>query len=157
MMTPTEFSSRLNASPRTFVRVNSTISLDMTLEMPYTRAMPSPTSRTLPTSRLSTCARYCWISSVRTDTISSALNLMATSLDELLFDGFEPRPDRQVHQLVAGLDLHPAQEFRIDLFDQHRLQVKVLGGQLLDPLALFVGERHGGAGKYSDALVVLVP
>src|SRR4051794_22769053 len=124
MMTPTEFSSRLNARPRTgsawlSVGVNSSISLAITLARPYTRAMPSPTSRTLPTSLDSTRDRYCWISSDRTDTISSALNLMATSRDEVLLDGFEPRPHRQVHQPVADLELQAADERRIDLLDQH--------------------------------------
>src|SRR5438128_12150194 len=119
--------------------------------------MPSPTSSTLPTSRDSTCARYCWISSVRTDTISSALNLMATSRNQLLFDGCEPRPHGQVHQPVADLDLHAAQKLRIDLLDEHRLQTVIGAGQFLQPLALGVRQRHGRADQDADALVQFVP
>ena len=52
MITPTEFSSRLKARPKTSPG-NSTISPDITPDRPYTRAMPSPTSITRPTSRTS--------------------------------------------------------------------------------------------------------
>src|SRR4051812_50048355 len=84
MMRPTAFSSRLNASPRTPVRVNSTSSPAMTLARPYTRAMPSPTSSTRPTSVA--CRRLLnWLISLeRTETISSALNLMGASFQELV-------------------------------------------------------------------------
>ena len=49
MMTPTDVSSRLKASPLTPFW-NVTISPVITPERPWTRAIPSPTSRTRPTS-----------------------------------------------------------------------------------------------------------
>src|SRR5260370_8014893 len=79
----TEFSSRLKVRPRTLARVNSTISPYMMLERPYTRAMPSPTSSTRPTSRVSRRAPKFLISSVSTEVISSALNFITASRDNL--------------------------------------------------------------------------
>src|SRR5437763_3155607 len=115
--------------------------------------MPSPTSSTLPTSRASTCWRYCSISLCRTETISSALNLMAASRDELVLDRFEPRLQRQVVEQVADLDLQPAEQVRVHHFDQDRLHPELLAGRRLDALALLVVERHGRAHLEADPAV----
>ena len=61
MITPTDDSSRLNASPLTPFS-NATISPVITPERPWTRAMPSPTSSTRPTSDRVTSAWNCSIS-----------------------------------------------------------------------------------------------
>src|SRR5438270_10147671 len=94
--------------------------------------MPSPTSRTLPTSRDSTCVRYCSISDRRTDTISSALNLMGTSLDQLVPQGVEAGADGQVHEPVADLQLDAADQFGVYGLGQDGLEVEPLRRDLLD-------------------------
>src|SRR3954453_16706542 len=106
--------------------------------------MPSPTSRTLPTSRLSTCDRYCSISDCSTETISSALNLMRASLDQLLPQGVQARADGQVDQTVADLKLDAADQVGVDGLDQDGLKVKPLLGQLtdFDPLLIVEGHRR---------------
>src|SRR5437868_2288199 len=98
--------------------------------------MPSPTSSTLPTSRESTCARYCAISLDRTDTISSALNLMTASRDELVLNRFQARPQRQVEQPVADLDLQAAEQRRVHRLQQDRLHLEGVVGAGLDLGAL---------------------
>src|SRR3954471_23451459 len=101
--------------------------------------MPSPTSRTFPTSWDSTCVRYCSISDRRTDTISSALNLMGTSLDQLVPQGVEAGADGQGHEPVADLDLDAADQFGVDHLGQDGLQVEPLRRQFLDLVPLGVG------------------
>ena len=115
MMTATDDSSRLNASPRILVEVNSTISPAMTagqavdagdavadLEHPCRpRGRPGR-----PRARRS--------HAVRTETISSGLNFIAAPRQQLISDGLDPGPDRAVEDLVADLDDHPAQQVRVD-------------------------------------------
>src|SRR5947207_4720330 len=115
MMTPTEFSSRLKATPRTPALVNSTISPAMTPDRPYTRAMPSPTSSTRPTSSTAPVFRPYWlISLTRTDTTSFGFNDMTASLDQLVAEGIQLPPDGGVETPVAELHDHAAKEFRLD-------------------------------------------
>src|SRR2546422_1077696 len=109
------------------------------------RAMPSPTSSTRPTSRVSICERYCSISLVRTETISSALNLMTTSRDELVPDNVKLRADRGVVDPVAYLHHQSAQKIGIDPRFQNGFQTKRLVQFLLKAFTLIVrqGERRG--------------
>src|SRR4051794_40027448 len=118
--------------------------------------MPSPTSRTLPTSRESSWERYWPISSVSTETISSALNLMAASRNELVLDRFQARLHRQVEQPVADLDLQAADQVRVHRLDQHRLHLEVVMRPGSDLIPLLVGQRHGGAHLHTHAPAKLV-
>src|SRR3954454_22279261 len=119
MITPTDDSSRLNASPRAFSPApepsNSTISPVITPERPWTRAMPSPTSSTRPTSVLVTSAWNCSISRWMTELISSALNFMRLSLDQAMAELLEPAAHRGVVYVVADLDDQPPEQGGIDL------------------------------------------
>src|SRR4051812_40625210 len=119
MITPTDDSSRLNASPRTFSPApepsNSTISPVITPERPWTRAMPSPTSSTTPTSVRVTSAWNCSISCWMTDVISSALNFgIRLPFDQALSELFQTVADRGVVDVVAHLDAQPADQGRVD-------------------------------------------
>src|SRR5262245_16477524 len=115
------------------------------------RAMPSPTSSTRPTSSARSLPSMSWISRVRTEVISSALNLIATSLDELLPNDFESRADRGVVEPVADPHHHAADQLGIDLRLQHRLQLEGLPQLLGQPLALVVRKRRGRADLDPDA------
>src|SRR5215212_5231882 len=126
MMTATDDSSRLNASPRMPVDVNSTISPAMTVDRPYTRAIPSPTSSTRPTSRTSWSDPSPVISRWRTETISSGLNFIAAPGQQLVADGLDAGPHRAVEDLVPHLDDHPAQQVFLHLDRQHRVQPRPL-------------------------------
>src|SRR5436309_9874806 len=84
--------------------------------------MPSPTSSTRPTSRVSRRAPKLRISSVRTDVISSALNFMTASRDDLVLQVVQTGAHGGVDLLVADADLHAAEQGRVDVRDQHRLQ-----------------------------------
>src|SRR5262249_26458236 len=105
--------------------------------------MPSPTSRTRPTSRTSSWALYCSISGIRTETISSALNFMACTLEEMFPNIEQLGADRGVVQPVADADDHAADDLRIDHRHQGRLQLHALT-QLLDQFfTLVVRQRNG--------------
>src|SRR5947209_17204596 len=106
------------------------------------RAMPSPTSSTRPTSRASSLARYWSISVWSTETISSALNLIAASFDDLVPDVLELGTDRAVIHPVADLHDEAAEQLRIDAGFQHRLLLELLAELLHQALALVVGQRH---------------
>src|SRR5437762_6214696 len=106
------------------------------------RAMPSPTSRTRPTSRASSLARYWSISVCRTETISSALNLMAASFDDLFPDVLQLGTDRPVIHPVADLHHQAAEQFRIDAGFQDRFLLELLPELLHEALALVVGQWH---------------
>src|SRR4051794_12128998 len=121
MMTPTEFSSRLNANPRTPALGNSNISLDITPDSPYTRAMPSPTSSTRPVSRVSSWGPDRPISCSRTETISSALNLMTAPLDHLVPDVRKAGAHAGVVEPVPHAHHQPAQQVGVDARVEHRL------------------------------------
>src|SRR5438105_4467201 len=106
------------------------------------RAMPSPTSSTRPTSRASSLARYWSISSRRTETISSALNLITASRDNLFADVGQLRTHRLVVDPVADADDQAPQQIRIDPSLEDRLLVELLPQLLAQPFAQIVGQRH---------------
>src|SRR6266571_1946619 len=103
--------------------------------------MPSPTSSTRPTSRVSTCVWYWSISDCRTETISSALNLMATSFDELFPEGFQLGANRAVEQPVAHAHFETADQVRVDLSLQDGLEMKGAAQLLEQAPALVVRQR----------------
>src|SRR5262249_50205909 len=156
MITPTEFSSRLKARPRTLVRVNSTISPDMTPESPYTRAMPSPTSSTRPTSRTSSLVLYCSISVVRTEAISLALNLMTASHDDLIADVGEFRAHGSIVLPVADADADTADHFGLDSQRQYRFAMQEVRKVVLQALALIVGQGNRGGHRHAHTAGALV-
>src|SRR6478609_6416473 len=156
MMMATDDSSRLNASPRILVEVNSISSPAMTSARPYTRAIPSPTSRTLPTSRTSWPPPSPPISRVRTETISSGLNFIAAPRQQLIADGLDPVPDRAVKDLVADLDDHPAQQGLVHLGRDDRVEPGGLADRLPELLGLGVGQRDGRPDRHPDPLGPLV-
>src|ERR1700761_6018236 len=83
--------------------------------------MPSPISRTRPTSWTAIRSLNWLISSVRTETISSALNLMAALFQNLVPKIVDARLDRAVVLEGAHADLHAAEQARIDRRDHHGL------------------------------------
>src|SRR5207302_8122078 len=107
------------------------------------RAMPSPISSTRPTSSALSLSRYCAISFWRTETISSALNLITTSLDELFLNGLEPAADRRIDPPIADLHDHSGDQIGIDPRFKHRLLVELGPDFLTQGLGLIVGQRHG--------------
>src|SRR5437764_1373389 len=109
------------------------------------RAMPSPTSSTRPTSRASSLERYWLISVCRTETISSALNLMTASRYDLVPDSFQLGADRGVVQPIADPHDHPAEQLGIDLHRQDRFQPERIVQFALEALALVVGQGDCGA------------
>src|SRR5438034_10276426 len=115
------------------------------------RAMPSPTSSTWPTSVASLVLRYSVISFVSTEAISSALNPMPTALDDLIPNIQQPGPHRAVELPVEDAHHQAAQQFRIDLHVQHRLQVQGVVDILRQPLPLLVRQGHCGAHQDADA------
>src|SRR5262245_9624121 len=109
------------------------------------RAMPSPTSSTRPTSCTSSLARYWLISVRRTETISSGLNLITASLDQLVAEGFDLVADTGVVLEVADAHGHAPEQVRIDARIQHRIALKHLADLADQAFALVVGQGHGGA------------
>src|SRR5579871_2421821 len=107
------------------------------------RAMPSPTSSTRPTSLESSWGRNCSSSVCRTETISSALNLITASRDELIANGVELRPDRRIVNVVADAHHHAAQEIRIDPHFQQGFLFERLPQLVQQALALIVGQGDG--------------
>src|ERR1700730_6903047 len=103
--------------------------------------MPSPTSRTRPTSRVARRAPKFLISSVSTEVISSALNFITASRDDLGANVIEAGADRGVELPVADADLQPAQKRRVHVPHQHRLHAEMLPHRPRDALAVFAGER----------------
>src|SRR6516225_8826409 len=75
--------------------------------------MPSPTSNTRPTSRASSLARNWLISDWRTETISSALNLMTASRNDLVPNIVQSTANRLVVDPVADPDDHAAEQVGI--------------------------------------------
>src|SRR5437588_9901724 len=104
--------------------------------------MPSPTSSTRPTSRVSIPVRVCLISSLMTETISSTRNAMTAPLDQLSADLVQPGADAGVIDPVADPDDQPAQEFRLDLFFQQRLDLADRPHVVAQPGPLAVGQRN---------------
>src|SRR5947209_19479654 len=111
--------------------------------------MPSPISSTRPTSRTSIWDWYCLISSLRTETISSALNLMATSRENVVANLVELGPHRGVVHHVADADDHAAEQLGIDGGFQDGVHLEVFAQPLLQPLPLVVGQGH--CRPYRDA------
>src|SRR6516165_4068322 len=104
--------------------------------------MPSPTSRTRPTSRVSSWVLYCWISSTSTETISSALNLMAAHLPHLFAQIDKLCPHRAVEDPVADADNHAAQQVRLYLLLEDWFQSEGLAEVVLKALLLVLRQGH---------------
>src|SRR5262249_47033372 len=120
------------------------------------RAMPSPTSRTRPTSRDSTSRPVRAICSRRTETISPGLNLITTSLNQLVPHCLQPRADAGIVEPVAYLHDQSAQEVRIDPQFQNRLALECLSQFAAQPLLVIVVERHCRADLHSHLSGVLL-
>src|SRR5436190_22593196 len=104
--------------------------------------MPSPTSRTRPTSLTVMPSRYWLISAVRTETISSALNLMTASLDELTQYLLKLGADRAVVDVVARLHHQAANQFGVYLDFQDRFRLQSLTQFVLQAILLVAGQGH---------------
>src|SRR5262249_42881461 len=102
--------------------------------------MPSPTSRTRPISRATALPLNWSISLRRTETISSALNRMAASLDELFAEYVQAGPHAGVVDPVVYLHHQAAQEFGFDGRVQHGLLAERLTQLTGQALALVVGQ-----------------
>src|SRR5690242_36227 len=114
--------------------------------------MPSPTSSTRPISWASIPGRYCSISLVRTEAISSALNLIAASLNQLVPEVSQAGADGTVVHPVADLDHQAAEQVRVDPGFQDRLPLESGAQLLLEALALVVGQRRGALDADADAV-----
>src|SRR5262245_59876489 len=100
--------------------------------------MPSPISSTRPTSWTVILSNYVLISVVSTETISSALNLMTATRQDLVADVVDTCFYGGVVLPVAHPDLDAAQDRRIDLRHHHRLEVHLLFDDVGDLLDLLV-------------------
>src|SRR5947209_2154056 len=107
------------------------------------RAMPSPTSSTRPVSRASSLLRNCSISACNTETISSALNLITASRNDLVLNLFQLFPNRLIVEPVADAHDQAAQQIRVDRDFEQRLLVQRLPHLAAELLLLIVGQRHG--------------
>src|SRR5438128_1233648 len=113
--------------------------------------MPSPTSRTRPTSRVSSWVRYCSISRCRTETISSALNLMTAHLPELFAQIEDLGTDRAVEDEVADPQDHAAQELPLDRLVDDGFQLESAAQVGHQPLGLLGSQGHGGVDLDAEA------
>ena len=86
--------------------------------------MPSPTSSTRPTSRMSRRERNCSISVCRTETISSALNLITASRKNLFLHVIQVVAHGAIYLQITDADLHAAQQLGADAGVQNRLLLK---------------------------------
>src|SRR6202047_1584670 len=120
------------------------------------RAMPSPTSSTRPTSRASSLDRYCSISVWRTETISSALNLIIASLDQLVPKSVELSADGGVVLPVADLHNQSAQNLRVNVRHEDRFKAQGLPKVCAPVIALVLGQGHRGAHPDTNAVCPLV-
>src|SRR5256885_5215134 len=118
--------------------------------------MPSPTSSTRPTSRASSFERYCSISLWSTETISSALNLMTASHQDVVADVFQLGADRAVVLPIADADAHAADQLGLDLQIEDRLPVQRFTEFSLQALLLIVGQGHGRGDLDPDAPGALI-
>src|SRR5947209_8256204 len=114
--------------------------------------MPSPTSRTRPTSLTSALAPKLWISPLRTETISSALNLMAASLDEMVPDRVQPRPHAAVVQPVGDAHHQAADQVGVQAGLDDRLLAEHGTDLVLDAVDFALGQRHRRADLDADAV-----
>src|SRR5262249_16406447 len=117
--------------------------------------MPSPISRTWPTSRRSRPAPNSLICRSRTEAISSGLNLMTASLDELLSDGLDTGAHAGVDHLIADANDQPAEQLGVDNNVQDRLALVAVAHAIKDALTLIVRQRDGRANE--DALLLGAP
>src|SRR5436309_15317712 len=115
--------------------------------------MPSPISSTRPTSRTSIWDWYCLISSLKTETISSALNLMAASRENVVADLVELGPYGRVVHHVADTDDQAAEQLGIDGGFQNGVHVEEVAQPLLQPLPLVVGQGHRRADRDAQDVV----
>src|SRR5947207_1451499 len=113
--------------------------------------MPSPTSSTRPTSRASSFERYCSISVCSTETISSALNLMTASQQDVVADVFQLGADRAVVLPIADADAQAGDQLRLYFQIQDRFAVQRSAELLLQALLLIVGQRHRRGDLDADA------
>src|SRR4051794_104254 len=108
--------------------------------------MPSPTSSTRPTSRASMAARVPSISFTMTEMISSARNAMTAPLDQLIADHVELGADAGVIDPVADAHDQSAQQFRIHVFFEQRLDVRPRPHVVAQSPTLIARQRHRRAG-----------
>src|SRR5947208_1052761 len=109
------------------------------------RAMPSPTSSTRPISSTSVVLPYWSISLRRTETISSGLNFMTATLNQLIADGVQLVLHAGVVAPVADLHDESAQQVGVDTRAQDGFFLRHLAQLADQALALVVRERHGAA------------
>src|SRR5206468_957397 len=113
--------------------------------------MPSPTSNTRPTSLAPRPWRYSLISDWRTETISSALNLMAASFQELGAQVVDPGAHRAVELPVADAHQEAAEQVGVDPLVQDRVELKSVFELRPQPVAETVVQGHRGADQDADA------
>src|SRR3954469_401520 len=86
---------------------------------------------------------YCSISCASTETISSALNFMTASRDDLVSYQFQLRPCRAVVFPVAGAEHEAAQNLRVDRQHQERFHLNGVAHLLDQVLNLVLGQGSG--------------
>src|SRR5260370_3385952 len=106
--------------------------------------MPSPTSRTRPTSLAWSWLRYWLISLESTETISSALNLMAASFQELVFELVESGPHRAVELPIADTHHETAKQSWIYLFAENWVELENRADIGFEPFTLLIIQRQSG-------------
>src|SRR5580704_10485525 len=104
--------------------------------------MPSPTSRTWPTSLVANCPLKSSISFCRTEAISSALNFMETPLLDALAQLRDAGRQRAIVNGVGNPDHNSANQRRIDLGLENRVEGKRFGQTLPELFASLVAERQ---------------
>src|SRR6516165_713836 len=105
--------------------------------------MPSPTSRTWPTSLVASWPLKSSISLCRTEAISSALNFMETPLLDALAQLLDARGQRAIVNGIGDPDDDSADQRRIDLGLENRVEGEGFGEALSDAFSRLVGERQG--------------
>src|SRR5262249_40685634 len=96
------------------------------------------------------------ISSWRTETISSALNLMTASLNQLFANMAEPALDRRIEPPVADLDDHAGNQIRINPRLEEGFFIELRVDLLSGSIGLIGGQRHGAPDLDADAAGPLV-
>src|SRR5688572_5697648 len=115
------------------------------------RAIPSPTSSTRPTSwTTAPSLPASLISFRRTETISSGLNFMTATLDQLIADLVQSLTDACVVLPVVDPDDQPAQDVRIDPLVHHGLLAGELAHLPGEPLALLLAQGDGTRDVHVD-------
>src|SRR5581483_2761629 len=123
------------------------------------RAMPSPTSSTRPTSSTVFTPDFSLafsISGIRTETISSGLNFMTATLDQLIAEDVELMTHAGIIAPVADLYDEPAQQVGIDGGVQDRFFLGQVPQLVDQALALVVRQWDGGADEDADAVGALL-